>query len=215
MAVALAACVFGVMVIALLGWLAYDIERSRRVAARQEGRIQAALRAVAPTARDTRTAIPKLTRGLRRADGLVAGMTEQDAPGAIAAAGELARSLQRADSAGAIEDTGRLARTLTSGGRLEPLLADASRLLARATRADLVGDVATTRRLTSDLRRLAARLDAQVGTVVPTLQTSLQVQAETRDLLRQSLGIQQETLVHARNLDRRIALLLPATGPAR
>ena len=50
---------------------------------------------------------------------------------------------------------------------------------------------------------------------MPTLQTSLAIQQETRDLLRQSLAVQQEALVHTRNLDRRIAILLPATGPAR
>lgn len=215
MAVALAVCVFAVVVIALLGWLAYDIERQRRIAARQEGRVLAALRAAAPVAKDARTAVPKLAGGLLRADRLVAGLAGQDAPGAIAAAGELARSLQRADSAGAIEDTGRLARALTGSGRLRPLLADADRLLARANRADLVGDVATTRRLTGELRRLAAHIDSLVATAVPTLQTSLAIQQETRDLLRQSLAVQQEALVHTRNLDRRIAILLPATGPAR
>jgi hypothetical protein len=202
---AYAVVLFGVLILLLLAWQAFDIERQRRVAARQEGRAKALIAALTPAAKQAKAAGPHLAAGLGRADDLVRRLRATGSPAAIAAAGELARSLQTAGAPQAIDATGQLARALLSGDRITTLLDRADALVQRVNGLDTPGDVEATRQLVGDVHEIARRMDA-------TLSRSLDVQQQTLALVTQSLAIQRELLVHTRSLDRKLGGELPAAA---
>jgi hypothetical protein len=95
--------VFALVQIGLLALNLVDIERQRRIATDQRGQMQALLDSTRPRLqqadpllREARDAIDPLRAGARRADALVRGLRQTDAPGAIAAAGDLAVQLDPA-----------------------------------------------------------------------------------------------------------------------
>lgn len=175
---------FAVVQIGLLTFQAVDIERQRREVAHQRrdlDRVQIALRPrlreldreLGPLLDD----VDPLRDGARRADSLVRGLRETDAPSAIAAAG-------------------RLALQLTQRDRLADFVGRADRLVARAERQGTVEDVDELRRLTVELLDIQRR-------AYETNRSSLATQRRTEGLLRESLAIQRQTLVHIRSIDRK------------
>ena len=222
--------VFGVALVGLLTLQLLDIERQRRVAARQEGRVKEALSLIAPEVDRARRALPAVTqgvkrvaRGAKRADGLVRGLRGQDAPGAIAAAGalakglnragaadalaatgQLARGLDRVDAAAALASTGALAQQLTQGGRAVGAIDRLTGLLNRLRAADTVGDIDATRAIAADILRLTRRVYSTSHHTLSANVQSLDVQRQTLELLRESVAIQREVLQHTRSLDRKL-----------
>ena len=182
---------FAVVQIGLLTFQAVDIERQRREVAHQRrdlDRVQIALRPrlreldreLGPLLDD----VDPLRDGARRADSLVRGLRETDAPSAIAAAG-------------------RLALQLTQRDRLADFVDRADRLVARAERQGTVEDVDELRRLTVELLDIQRR-------AYETNRSSLATQRRTEGLLRESLAIQRQTLVHIRSIDRKTGGPAPA-----
>jgi hypothetical protein len=174
---ALVAVLFGVTMIALLTLNLVDIERQRRIAARQEGRAKLVQHAVPQVLGKARRAEPALVGGLTRADALVRRLRATGAAGAIAATGTLARDLERLNAPQAIAAAGSLA--------------------AHAQQADLVGDVQALRDVAGQLRDLSVQLRGRFD-------HSLAIQQQTLTILRRSLTIQEQTLAHARSIDRRL-----------
>ncbi|MEA2180500.1 MAG: hypothetical protein QOG77_3797 [Solirubrobacteraceae bacterium] len=174
--------------IALLTLNLVDIERQRRIAARQEGRVKTLIGAARPDLTRLRDgldqATPSVRSGLRRADRLVRGLVEKRGPSAIAAAGELARSLQRSGAAGDVDT----------------LIQITGRLL------DVSYDLAAIGRGTRD--------DAEVLRVqtIRFKRRSLRIQRQTLRILQRSLAVQEETLVHARRIDERTGGALDPTS---
>ena len=182
---------FAVVQIGLLTFQAVDIERQRREVSHQRrdlDRVQIALRPrlreldreLGPLLDD----VDPLRDGARRADSLVRGLRETDAPSAIAAAG-------------------RLALQLTQRDRLADFVDRADRLVARAERQGTVEDVDELRRLTVELLDIQRR-------AYETNRSSLATQRRTEGLLRESLAIQRQTLVHIRSIDRKTGGPAPA-----
>ncbi|HVL97164.1 MAG TPA: hypothetical protein VM266_15010 [Solirubrobacteraceae bacterium] len=182
---------FAVVQIGLLTFQAVDIERQRREVAHQRrdlDRVQIALRPrlreldreLGPLLDD----VDPLRDGARRADSLVRGLRETDAPSAIAAAG-------------------RLALQLTQRDRLADFVGRADRLVARAERQGTVEDV-------DELRRLTVELLGIQRPAYETNRSSLATQRRTEGLLRESLAIQRQTLVHIRSIDRKTGGPAPA-----
>ena len=182
---------FAVVQIGLLTFQAVDIERQRREVSHQRrdlDRVQIALRPrlreldreLGPLLDD----VDPLRDGARRADSLVRGLRETDAPSAIAAAG-------------------RLALQLTQRDRLADFVGRADRLVARAERQGTVEDVDELRRLTVELLGIQRR-------AYETNRSSLATQRRTEGLLRESLAIQRQTLVHIRSIDRKTGGPAPA-----
>jgi hypothetical protein len=199
--VAALAAVSVVLMLGLLTVQLITIERQREIAARQEQRVIALLEAGRPQARELREAVPALSGGLRRADDLVKALARQDAPAALAAAGELATDLVTGDRARILADRG-------------------NDLLAQLQSGDTVGDVEATTRAVLDLLAVTQGLRAiaaQTGTDVDTLtdatlafqSETLGIQRETLATLQRSLEIQAETLERVRNIDRRTGALVP------
>jgi hypothetical protein len=195
--------------IMLLALTLVDIERQRRIAARQETRIESLIGSAQPDIADVRKGLqqglPPLRNGLLRADGLVRALVRRDGPQAIAAAGELARDL-------------------TAGHRAAGLVDRGTDLLVQLQRSDAVGDVDTVAQATTELLALSrelAQIGRDTGEDVDVVRTqtirfkrhSLRIQRATLAILRRSLTVQEETLVHARNIDRRTGgALEPASG---
>jgi hypothetical protein len=193
------------VLIALLALNLVDIERQRRIAARQEQRAKSLAGQADAGLGDVRAGLehglPPVRAGLRRADRLVRSLLGHGGPAAIEAAGELARDL-------------------TAGHRASALVDRGNDLLAALQRSDAVADVDLLPRLTVQLlavtRELAAlgrdtSLDADVlrAQTIDFKRKSLALQRETLVVLRRSLAIQEETLVHVRNLDRRTGGAIP------
>jgi hypothetical protein len=184
---ALVIVLFGVVMIALLALNLVDIERQRRIAARQEGRTELVQRAVPQVLGKARRAEPALVGGLTRADALVRRLRATGAAGAIAATGVLARDLERQPAPQALAAAGSLA--------------------AHAQQAGLVGDVQALRGLAAELRDLSVQLRDRFD-------RSLAIQEQTLAILRRSLGVQEQTLAHARSIDRRLGGGVTPTPPA-
>jgi hypothetical protein len=187
------------LMLALLTLNLVDIERQRRIAARQEARVETLVGQARPdfsrARRGLEQGLPPVKAGLRRADRLVRGLLGHGGPAAIEAAGELARDL-------------------TAGHRASALVDRGNELLVELQRSGAVDDVDVLPRLTAELlsvsRELAAigrdtGADADVlrAQTIDFKRKSLAIQRQTLAILRESLAVQQETLVHARSLDRR------------
>jgi hypothetical protein len=202
----LAALAMTVM-ITLLALTLVDIERQRRIAARQEQRVKSLAGTAKPDIARVREGlekgVPPLKAGLRRADKLVRALVHLDGPQAIAAAGELARDL-------------------TAGHRAAGLVDRGTDLIVALRQSDVVGDINTVSEATTDLLSLSrelARIGYETGADVEVVKEqtiafkrrSLGVQRRTLRILERSLAVQEETLVHVRNIDRRTGALDPTT----
>jgi hypothetical protein len=186
------------VMIALLTLNLVDIERQRRIAARQEERAQSLAGQHAPDLSRLRDGLdrglPTVRAGLQRADGLVRALVARHGPAAMAAAGELARDLTRGDRAVSLVDRG-------------------TDLINELQRRDAPRDLDSLVDLTAQLLAVSRQIDAvsrDTSTDADVLRAqtidfkrkSLAIQRETLAILRQSLA-QQETLVHARRIDER------------
>jgi hypothetical protein len=191
------------VMIALLTLNLVDIERQRRIAARQEERAQSLAGQHAPDLSRLRESLPPVRAGLRRADGLVRALVAHHGPAALAAAGELARDLTRGDRAVSLIDRG-------------------TDLVAELQRRDAPRDFDALVDLTSQLLAVSRQLEAvsrETSTDADVLRAqtidfkrkSLAIQRETLGILRQSLAVQQETLQHARRIDERTGGAVPPT----
>ena len=199
--------VVAVLMIALLTLNLIDIERQRRIAARQEERAQSLAGQDDPNLRDLRASVdrglPPVRAGLRRADRLVRGLLGDDTPEAIAAVGELARDLSRGDRAVTLFDRG-------------------TDLLTELQRRDAPRDVDALVDLTAQLLAVSRELetigratadDADVLRAQTTdfKRKSLAIQRRTLAILERSLAVQEETLVHVRRIDERTGAVDPPT----
>jgi hypothetical protein len=185
----LCAALGGVAIIVLLALAVADIERQRRIAARQEARIESLVGTATPDLTRLRDgldgATPGVRSGLKRADRLVRALVEKRGPAAIAAAGDLARTLQRSNAIGNVDTLTRV--TVDLLGVTQDLAA-----IARGTRDD------------ADVLRVQT---------IRFKKRSLRVQRTTLAVLRRSLSVQEETLVRIRRIDTRLGGALdPTTG---
>jgi hypothetical protein len=180
----LAAIVFALLQIGLLALTLVDIERQRRIVDDQRKDLESVIAATKPRLeqaepllREARDALDPLRAAARRADALVRGLRETDAPGALAAVGDLAVQLAQRD-------------------RLAALVDRTDRLVADLQRAGTVGSV-------EEMRDIARRLLDLQTRAYETNRRSLATQLRAEAMLRESLAIQRETLEHARSLDRK------------
>jgi hypothetical protein len=193
--------------IALLTLNLVDIERQRRIAARQEERAQSLAGQDDPNLRDLRAGLdrglPPVREGLLRADRLVRALLGQRTPAAITAVGELARDLSRGDRAVTLFDRG-------------------TDLLAELQRRDAPRDVDALVELTGQLLAVSREIEA-IGRdtrddadvlrtqTVDFKRKSLALQRRTLAILERSLAVQEETLVHVRRIDERTGAIDPPT----
>jgi hypothetical protein len=197
------------LMLALLALNLVDIERQRRIAARQEERVQSLAGQADAGLGDVRAGLkqglPPVRAGLRRADGLVRALLEHRGPSAIAAAGELARDL-------------------TTGNRAVALFDRGNELLAELERSGAAGDVDTLARVVTELletgRSTQADADVLRAQTIDFKRKSLAIQRETLALQREALGVlhrslavQEETLEHARRIDERTGGAVDPTAP--
>jgi hypothetical protein len=187
------------LMLALLALNLVDIERQRRIAARQEERAQSLAGRHDPDLGGLREGLdrglPPVRAGLRRADGLVRALVRQDGPAAIAAAGELARDLTRGDRAVSLIDRGT------------DLVTELQRFDAPRDVNALVDLTAQVLAVSRELEAIArdTRVDADVLRVqtVDFKRKSLALQRRTLAILERSLAVQEEALEHVRRIDER------------
>jgi hypothetical protein len=197
------------LMLALLALNLVDIERQRRIAARQEERAQSLAGQhdsdLTGLRRGLDQGLPPVRAGLRRADRLVRALLGHGTAAAVEAAGELARDLTRGDRTVSLIDRGTDLVTelqrIDTPRDVNVLARIAAELLetGRATRAD--ADVL--RAQTVDFKRKSLALQRE----------TIAIQRETLGILRRSLAVQEETLEHARRIDERTGGAVDPTAP--
>jgi hypothetical protein len=199
--VKIAAALFGVMMLALLGGQFVFIIQQRAINAEQRNIARIQRDRARPVLQDSRVllqnareAFGPLQQGAARADMLIRGLSRADAPKAIAATGDLAADLAQRQ---------RLVQMVDG---INALLRDLSR---RGTTADVdrvTRDAHRTKRIAGDLLDLQRRAYA-------TNRQSLATQRRSEAMFRESLAIQRELLTHARSLDNKTGGPAPGSAP--
>ena len=179
-----AAAIFGMLMLALLGFQLAMIVQQRAINAEQRNIARIQRDRARPVLQDSRV----LLQNAREAFGpLAAGAQRAD---------DLIRQLDRAGAAQALAATGELATDLNEQQRLVQMVQGLNALLTDLARTGTVQDVDRVQRLTGELLDVARRNYA-------TARSSLSTQRRTEAMFRESLAIQRELLTHARSLDNK------------